>query len=515
MKKILLLVLSLFSINTFLTAQCFTGGTGSDGGYLASVNTTLPGATYNFTSFTIDPGVTVTVTGSQPLVIYCTGSATINGILDASGGNGSDGVTYTSGGPGGIAVAGGNNGGAGSFASGAGPLNGVDGTGTGGGTTAGQGWSGGGGAGYATSGLASGGVGGFGGPSYGDMNISGLETGSGGGGGSGGYDCGAGGGGAGGGIIIINAAVSITISATGIIRSNGGNGGSDGTGNCGGGGGGSGGSLWIATPSLTHNGMLEATGGIGGASAVSGSPYYGGGATGSEGRVRMDYNGAMAGSGTSNPGVGSTFTVGTIVNSQSATLCSGQSLVVGTSIYTATGMYTDILTAANGCDSTVNSNLTVNPLPNVATTTTGGTISASLSGAISYQWIICPGFTNATGTSTAQSYTPSVNGSYAVIVNDGLCSDTSACVVMSTVGINELGNNTSLSVYPNPSNGVFTVGSTTEGSFLIVNELGQIIQTVKLTANNNFNANIEGLNNGMYFLVGVDNAVRQKILVTK
>src|SRR3989338_7822771 len=114
MKKLIILALGLTS-GTLFAQPCFSSGDGTDGGYIASSNTTLAGGTYNFSSFTIDPGVTVTVTGSAPLIVYCTGAATINGILTASGGNGADGVTYTNGGRGGIGVAGGGNGGNGSF----------------------------------------------------------------------------------------------------------------------------------------------------------------------------------------------------------------------------------------------------------------------------------------------------------------------------------------------------------------------------------------------------------------
>ncbi|HLP57107.1 MAG TPA: T9SS type A sorting domain-containing protein [Fluviicola sp.] len=306
MKKLILLALGLSSGTLF--AQCFSTGTGIDGGYHATANTTLAGGTYQFTSFTIDPGVTVMVTGTSPLVVNCTGAVTINGTLSASGGNGVDGVTYVSGGIGGTGVAGGGNGGNGSFASGSGPLDGTDGINTGGAGNHGAGWSGGGGGGYAANGGASGGVGGFAGPSYGTADLSGMLSGSGGGGGSGGYDCGAGGGGAGGGLIVINSA-SILVESGGAILSNGGNGGSDGTGNCGGGGGGSGGTIWLAASTMTNNGLVSAAGGTGGGSNVPGSPYYGTGANGSAGRIRIDVNTPVTGSGGIVPAAGFTSTL--------------------------------------------------------------------------------------------------------------------------------------------------------------------------------------------------------------
>lgn len=284
---------------------CFDAGTGVDGAYTATANTTLPGGTYNFTNFTINSGVVVSVTGTQPLIIRCTGTATIDGLLRANGGNGGNGVTFSTYGIGGVGVAGGGNGGDGTYSTSLGGMLAVPGSGPGGANNQGNAWSGGGGAGYsaaATSTLNT--SGGAGGPAYGTPQIAGLEPGSGGGGGSGGYSCGSGGGGAGGGLIVINAGVSITIGATGAVNSNGGNGGSDGTGNCGGGGGGSGGAIWLASPVMTNSGAISAIGGTGGASQVNYSPYWGGGTNGANGRIRLDYNGTLGGSGTANPVVG-------------------------------------------------------------------------------------------------------------------------------------------------------------------------------------------------------------------
>jgi len=44
-------------------------------------------------------------------------------------------------------------------------------------------------------------------------------------------------------------------------------------------------------------------------------------------------------------------------------ICDGETYSVGSSNYTVSGVYQDILTASNGCDSTVNLNLTVYPIP--------------------------------------------------------------------------------------------------------------------------------------------------------
>jgi hypothetical protein len=333
-KKLLLLVLPAAFLSTLMPAQCAPGcGTGADGVYTASANTTLAGGTYNYSSFTIDAGVTVNVTGSQPLVINCTGNVTINGTLMLSGLNGTNGITYISGGTGGAGVAGGQNGGDGVFSSSLGPLDGSTGNGAGAGGR-GSGWSGGGGAGYSIAGDNSGGVGGFGGPAYGNPQINPAVGGSGGGGGSGGYDCGAGGGGGGGGYVLISTCGTITIGSTGSILAEGGDGGSDGTGNCGGGGGGSGGSILLMTASsITNNGLVSATGGIGGASNVPGNPYYGTGANGAPGRIFYNYQ-TLTGTGSTSP---VPTTVPTLLSATSATGTTCSASCDGTLIGTATG----------------------------------------------------------------------------------------------------------------------------------------------------------------------------------
>lgn len=461
MKKQLLTTFIVASATlAFAQSTCIDYGNGSNGAYSATSNTTIAGGTYNYTTFNINSGVTVSVTGNQPLIIRCTGAVTINGTLIASGGNGGNGVTFSTFGIGGVGVAGGGNGGNGVYVGSAAP--GVAGSGLGGVGTAGGGWSGGGGAGYSVVGASTGNTaGGFGGPIYGNANISGLEAGSGGGGGSGGNSCGSGGGGAGGGLISINSAVSITIGATGVINVNGGNGGTDGGGNCGGGGGGSGGSILMQTPAMTNNGTLQANGGAGGASNVNYSPYWGQGGSGAPGRIRLDYNGTLSGSGTTSPAVGAHFVVNPVTTMATTTQnvsCAGGSngsalatVMNGNSPYTyawspsggnstlATGLtagaYTFTVTDALGCTATTTVSVTEPPALNAATTGTNvlcnggsdGAISVSASGGTpGYTYLWLP------SNSTSSTLTNVAAGCYTVDVTDA-----NGCTITQSVCITE------------------------------------------------------------------------------
>lgn len=481
MKRIYLILTMLIPSFAFSQSNCWQLGSGADGIFHAVVNTTLASGTYNYSSFKIDPGVVVTVTGTAPLIIHCTDTATIDGTLTVSGSNGADGVTFVSGGLGGLGVAGGGNGGDGTYSSSLGGMQAMDGTNTGFGT-GGNNWTGGGGAGYASVGASTGGAAGFGGIAYGTSDLMALTAGSGGGGGSGGYSCGSGGGGAGGGVIVLNAMV-LEIGAAGRIESNGGDGGSDGTGNCGGGGAGSGGTIFIGAAVLNNAGFILAEGGAGGASAVGGAPYYGVGGNGSDGRIRTDYA-TINNTGLINPmpyvqailnttqsaticdgdsyvlGSNAYTTAGvytdvtpavngcdslvtltlsvapTSSSSQTLTICEGENVVVGPNTYTTTGIYTDVISTSNGCDSTVTTDLTVTPV-NADVTLVGTTITATQAGA-TYQWVDCDNGNASIPGATSQSYTAVVTGNYAVEVTMGACTNTSPCSLVDFTDLDEL-----------------------------------------------------------------------------
>jgi uncharacterized repeat protein (TIGR03803 family) len=72
-----------------------------------------------------------------------------------------------------------------------------------------------------------------------------------------------------------------------------------------------------------------------------------------------------------------------------------------------------------------------------------------------------------------------------------------------------------INVFPNPSNGLFTIKSIPAGTYYLTNTLGQSIKTIQLDATNNFTITIDDLPQGIYTLVGKENnqMVSQKIIV--
>ena len=125
------------------------------------------------------------------------------------------------------------------------------------------------------------------------------------------------------------------------------------------------------------------------------------------------------------------------------------------------GQYVITLIACNnqGCDTT-SQTVTVLQSPFTGLEFLNGQITSLQSNAL-YQWLLCPSLTIIPG-ATSVEYTPPINGEYAVIVTlaNG-CSDTSDCITISTLGVEELTGLTT--VYPNPGNGTFSINSSLGG----------------------------------------------------
>lgn len=125
--------------------------------------------------------------------------------------------------------------------------------------------------------------------------------------------------------------------------------------------------------------------------------------------------------------------------------------------YTQSGMYTQVITNASGCDSTItlNLNMEFSPITPVITLTNGVTMSVDAQANATFQWINCSDLTPIAG-ATGTTFTASVNGVYAVVASNACASDTSACSTVNSVGIETLSSNL-VSVFPNPTNESLTV----------------------------------------------------------
>lgn len=95
---------------------------------------------------------------------------------------------------------------------------------------------------------------------------------------------------------------------------------------------------------------------------------------------------------------------------------------------------------------------------------------------VAYRWIDCNDNNSPIVNATNQTYTPDMNGSYAVIVLQDGCQDTSACIDVTTVGLEDY-SKTNISVYPNPSSGNFNIQLPTADAvnYTITDNAGRIV----------------------------------------
>ena len=144
-------------------------------------------------------------------------------------------------------------------------------------------------------------------------------------------------------------------------------------------------------------------------------------------------------------------------------------------VYSIGGTYYDSLQTTFGCDSVYILNLGTNNL-DVSVTQNGYILTANTTGA-AYQWVNCDNAYAIIIGKTNQSFTATSVGNYAVIVTQGSCSDTSACIQITTVDIASV-EDEEISVYPNPAFDELIIekkNNSNSINFEIFNALGQIV----------------------------------------
>lgn len=126
-----------------------------------------------------------------------------------------------------------------------------------------------------------------------------------------------------------------------------------------------------------------------------------------------------------------------------------------------------------------------------------------------YQWIDCNNSLSPISSAINQSFTAIANGSYAVIVNELGCSDTSSCVDITTADIYENHSNNSTLIYPNPTSNQLSIVTELEHSEItIIDITGKLIMAIKQKTNI---INTSELSDGIYFI----NLISEERIITK
>ncbi|MDB4088138.1 T9SS type A sorting domain-containing protein [Flavobacteriales bacterium] len=143
-----------------------------------------------------------------------------------------------------------------------------------------------------------------------------------------------------------------------------------------------------------------------------------------------------------------------------------------------------------------------------------------------FQWVDCNNGYAVIPGETDSNYVATANGSYAVIIKYGACSDTSNCYVINNVGIEENLIFKNISIYPNPSSsGLFNISliSLIEKepiTISIFDVVGNLIQNKTFYSTQEINANkfdISEATPGIYFvkISNKNTLYTQKIVLAK
>jgi hypothetical protein len=176
----------------------------------------------------------------------------------------------------------------------------------------------------------------------------------------------------------------------------------------------------------------------------------------------------------------------------------------GTQVITDNRTVKDYIKSYKGCDSIIYTlNVTIEK-PDVGTTRSMNTLSATTTqtGA-TFQWLNCQQSMAKISGATNRDFTPSADGKYALSVTENNCTDTSLCITFAINGVDNplLG---SVKLFPNPNYGQFVIESALilhHVEMQLVNLQGQTVKTWQFQQLLKQNLNVgDELAKGLYYL---------------
>lgn len=135
---------------------------------------------------------------------------------------------------------------------------------------------------------------------------------------------------------------------------------------------------------------------------------------------------------------------------ETITAC-GPYIALNGQTYTQSGLYQDTLSNSGACDTLYSLNLTVVSLDSSATRISANQIQANESDSnATYQWLDCNDGMKAIQGVRNRTFNIVQNGNYAVEVSLNGCVDTSACINISNIGLQER-HSSEFQMFPNPA----------------------------------------------------------------
>src|SRR5690554_6845719 len=206
-------------------------------------------------------------------------------------------------------------------------------------------------------------------------------------------------------------------------------------------------------------------------------------------------------------GCDSVVTLDLTINNQSVSttvteeVCGSYTWSANNQTYTTSGVYTETLTTVGGCDSIVTLDLTIMDIVTDLTIDFENNALVSSPNYSSYQWVNCDENYAPISGEVNSTFTPSSNGNYAVIITNGNCVDTSACMRINILDLYNHEKN-SMKIYPNPTGGLVKIEFVepfSQGKISVYEMTGKLVQEFNIENQKQFQFILEG-ETGVYII---------------
>ncbi|MCB9232412.1 MAG: T9SS type A sorting domain-containing protein [Bacteroidia bacterium] len=158
--------------------------------------------------------------------------------------------------------------------------------------------------------------------------------------------------------------------------------------------------------------------------------------------------------------------------------------------------------SAEGCESGPANMTALEMIIDTSVTQNFITLTANASTGVTYQWIDCANFSPISG-ATSQVFTPAQDGNYAVILDNGTCTDTSNCHTVEGILAQDPSLTGSVLLYPNPAQDHLNLETSQELEVKITSTQGMLLKKIQALPGLNV-LPLDGLSAGIY-LVEVSN----------
>lgn len=184
--------------------------------------------------------------------------------------------------------------------------------------------------------------------------------------------------------------------------------------------------------------------------------------------------------------------------------------------YSTPGVYLDTLINENGCDSIVQLNLSA-ILVDTSVTQNGSQLTANHTG-IYYQWLDCNNNYAPISGATSKVYNATAVGSYAVIVQQSNCYDTSSCHVVTVIGLNDDLFSSRVKVFPTITSDVVQIdfgAVCPEVDILLTDLSGRTLISEKVRQRNQYTIDLSRMTTGAYQLQIISPSGRKTVQVVR